>query len=200
MVLSGLRRQIREGLLDHVRCAVSATAHQLVEDEVVSLVGEPWSRKGESPLRRNGHTETTIFLDGEPRMLRRARVRDRDVGSEYPLQTLRALRSRDALDEDVKTRLVRGISTRNYEGALTSLSEGLGLKKSAVSSAFRRASKKDLDPSTVALSRSGPSRRSTSMARASRITPARRSGHREGRNEADPGCARRSHGKRRARA
>ena len=31
------------------------------------------------------------------------------------------------------------------EGALTSLSEGLGLKKSAVSSAFRRASKKDLD-------------------------------------------------------
>lgn len=68
-----------------------------------------------------------------------------DAGTEHPLQTLRALRDRDALDEDVKARLVRGISTRNYEGALTSLSEGLGLKKSAVSAAFQRACQKDLD-------------------------------------------------------
>ncbi|MCP3999116.1 MAG: hypothetical protein GY722_29235, partial [bacterium] len=41
--------------------------------------------------------------------------------------------------------LVRGISTRNYDAALTSLSDGLGLKRSAVSSAFQRASQKDLD-------------------------------------------------------
>ncbi|MCP4038628.1 MAG: IS256 family transposase [bacterium] len=40
---------------------------------------------------------------------------------------------------------MRGISTRKYDAALTSLSDGLGLKKSAVSSAFQRASKKDLD-------------------------------------------------------
>lgn len=140
-----LRKQIREGLLEEIRGAVSATAHQLVEDEVVSLVGEPWSRKGDSPLRRNGRTTTTVLLDGEPHLLRRARVRDQDVGSEHPLQSVRALRNHDALDEEVKARLVRGISTRNYEAALTSLSDGLGLKKSAVSSAFQRASRKDLD-------------------------------------------------------
>lgn len=140
-----LREQVREGLLQEIRSAVAATAHQLVEDEVLELVGEPWSRKGESPLRRNGRTSTTIFLDGEPHLLVRARVRDRDVGSEHPLQTLQALRSRDALDDDVKARMVRGVSTRDYEGALTSLSDGLGLKKSAVSSAFARASKKDLN-------------------------------------------------------
>ena len=54
-------------------------------------------------------------------LVRRARVRDQDVGSEVPLQTVRALRSRDALDADVKAKLVRGVSTRNYEGALTTL-------------------------------------------------------------------------------
>ena len=140
-----LREQIREGLMTEIRVAVAATADQLVEDEVTSLVGEPWSRKGDSPLRRNGRTETTIFLDGEPHLLRRARVRDRNVGLEHPLQTVRALRSRDALDEDVKSRLVRGITTRNYEDTLTQLSDGLGLKKSAVSSAFQRAAQKDLD-------------------------------------------------------
>ena len=140
-----LRREIREGLVSEIRSAVTKTAHQLVEDEVLELVGEPWSRKGDSPLRRNGQLTTTIFLDGEPHFLTRARVRDQDHGSEHPLQTVRALRSRDALDEEVKARLVAGISTRNYESALTSLSDGLGLKKSAVSSAFQRASRKDLD-------------------------------------------------------
>lgn len=53
------------------------------------------------------------------------------------LNGVEALRSRDALDEDVKRLLIRGVSTRNYEDALTNLSEGLGLKRSAVSSAFR---------------------------------------------------------------
>lgn len=140
-----LRLEIREGLLGALQEAVAATAHQLVEDEVLSLVGHPWSRKRGSPLRRGGYTQTTYFLDGESHLMRRARVRDRDAGAEYPLQTLRALRSRDALDEDVKERLVRGISTRNYEGALTSLSKGLGLKRSAVSAAFQLAAQKDLD-------------------------------------------------------
>ena len=41
--------------------------------------------------------------------------------------------------------MVRGITTRNYEDTLTTLSDGLGLKKSAVSAAFQRAAQKDLD-------------------------------------------------------
>ena len=128
-----------------IRGAVAATARQLVEDEVLSLVGEPWSRKGDSPLRRNGSTTSSIYLDGQPCLLPRGRVRDRKLGTEVPLQTVLALGSRDALDVDVKRLLVRGVSTRNYDEALGRLSEGLGLKRSAVSAAFVRASRKDLD-------------------------------------------------------
>ncbi len=120
-------------------------ARQLVEDEVQEFVGEPWSRKGDSPLRRGGSTETRIFLGREPVILQRTRVRDQEANTEHSLKRLEALRSRDALDEDVQRLLIRGVSTRNYEGALTNLSEGLGLKRSAVSSAFHRASQKDLD-------------------------------------------------------
>ncbi len=139
------REQVREALMCAIQGAVVSTAEQLVQDEVTDLVGAPWSRKGESPLRRGGRTKTRIFLDGEPVHIDRPRVRDRDEGCEVPLKTVGALTSRDALDEDVKRLLVRGISTRNYDAALTSLSDGLGLKRSAVSSAFQRASKKDLD-------------------------------------------------------
>lgn len=136
---------LRETLLHEIQSAVSRTALQLVQDEVTELVGEPWSRKGDSPLRRNGHVSSTIFLDGEPHALQRPRVRDRERGEEFPLKTLAALQSRDALDEEVMGRMAIGVSTRNYDGALGSISEGLGLKKSAVSSAFKRASQKDLD-------------------------------------------------------
>lgn len=140
-----LRDQVRESLMVEIRDAVAGTARQLVEDEVLALVGEPWSRKGPSPLRRNGRTTSPIYLDGEPCLLRRARVRDRDRGSEVRLRTLEALASRDALDADVKRLLVRGVSTRNYDAALSNLADGLGLQKSAVSSAFVRVSQKDLD-------------------------------------------------------
>lgn len=139
------REQVREALLGAIQGAVVNMAEQLVQDEVTELVGAPWSRKGESPLRRGGRTKTRIFLDGEPVHIDRPRVRDRDEGCEVPLTTVGALTSRDALDADVKRLLVRGISTRNYDAALTSLSDGLGLQKSAVSSAFQRASQKDLD-------------------------------------------------------
>jgi transposase-like protein len=143
--ISSLREELRETLIGEIRSAVAATARALVEDEVLRLVGEPWSRKGESSLRRNGATSSTIYLDGEPCLLPRARVRDRDMGSEVRLSTLQALCSRDALDADVKRRMIRGISTRDYDDALGALSDGLGLQKSAVSEAFVRASKKDLD-------------------------------------------------------
>jgi len=140
-----VRHQIREALLFQIRGSVADTARQIVEDEVLALVGAPWSRKGDSPLRRGGATQTRIFLDGEPMIIERTRVRDQARNTEHPLRTVDAFSSRDALDEDVQRLLIRGVSTRNYDAALTSLSDGLGLQKSAVSSAFMRASKKDLD-------------------------------------------------------
>ena len=48
------------------------------------------------------------------------------MASEVRLQTLQALSSRDALDADVKRRLIRGLSTRNYDDALGALSGLIG--------------------------------------------------------------------------
>ena len=148
---------LHEILLHKIQGAVSRTAAQLVQDEVTELVGAPWSRKGDSPLRRNGRVNSAVYLDGEPHAIARPRVRDQSCGEEYPLRTLKALQSRDAFDEEVMARLAVGVSTRNYDAALGSISEGLGLKKSAVSSAFQRASQKDLDTINGRSSRSGPS-------------------------------------------
>lgn len=140
-----LREGIRGALVEEIRDAVTATAEHLVVSEVLELLGEPWSRKGESSLRRGGRAKSRIFLGGEPVHIDRPRVRDVASGTEHPLKTFQALKSRDALDDDVHRLLVRGVTTRNYDDALGQLSDGLGLKKSAVSESFQRASQKDLD-------------------------------------------------------
>jgi transposase-like protein len=55
------------------------------------------------------------------------------------------LRDRDLLDDQMLDRIVRGVSTRNYEGVINGFAEKTGIAKSSVSRAFKRASKKDLD-------------------------------------------------------
>ncbi len=79
LAVQTFREQLRELLLGEIRGSVAAMARQLVEDEVHELVGEPWSRKGDSPLRRGGSTENRIFLGGEPVILQRTRVRDQEA-------------------------------------------------------------------------------------------------------------------------
>ncbi len=83
-------------------------------------------------LRRGGSTPSRVFLEGEPVHMRRPRVRDHALGTEHPLQTVAALSSRDTLDEDVQRLIARGVTTRNYDAALGRISDGLGLKKSAL--------------------------------------------------------------------
>lgn len=136
---------IREALVSQIRDAVTAMAEDLVLAEAEKLVGARWSRKPDSTLRRGGYTNARIFVGGEPVHIERPRIRDTATRTEHPLKALSALRSRVALDEDVQRLVVRGVTTRNYDDALGHLSDGLGLKKSAVSESFKRASQKDLD-------------------------------------------------------
>lgn len=58
---------------------------------------------------------------------------------------LAKLRDRDLLDQQMLECMVRGVSTRNYEGVINGYAEKLGVSKSSVSRAFIRTSQKDLD-------------------------------------------------------
>ena len=86
-----------------------------------------------------------VSLKPDSRAASRGVIRRGGQSSEVELSRVGALQSREALDADVLGKLVRGISTRNYDGALGVVANGLGLQKSAVSESFVRASKNDLD-------------------------------------------------------
>jgi DNA-binding MarR family transcriptional regulator len=83
------------------------------------------------------------MLNGAMYPMRRPRARRN--GKEVELPTMARLRDRDLLDTQMLSRLIRGISARNYAPVIDELAEKTGVSKSSVSRAFKRSSKKDLD-------------------------------------------------------
>jgi transposase-like protein len=75
--------------------------------------------------------------------VRRPRVRGEHGEAELP--SLRKLRDQELLDEEMKEKMLLGVSTRNYSEAIEGYQGKFGDSKSSVSRAFERASKKDLD-------------------------------------------------------
>lgn len=84
-----------------------------------------------------------MIVEGAKYGIRRPRVRQGN--REATLPTLTKLQHQDLLDEQMRQRMVLGVSTRNYEQVINGYSEKLGVSRWSVSRAFVRASQKDLD-------------------------------------------------------
>ncbi len=135
---------VQEMLMTRAKNAVLATAIELMEQDMERLCGKPFTRKsGDDLCHRGGSEMTSLMVDGAKLSVRRPRVRKN--GEEIELPSLEKMRDQDLLDRQMQSRIVRGVSTRNYAGVINGFSEKTGISKSAVSRSFKRASKKDLD-------------------------------------------------------
>ena len=136
--------EVAELLLQGAKDALLRTAVELMNQDVERLCGKAFSRKVlEGRCHRGGSEVTSLIADGGKYRMKRPRVRK--DGKEVPLPSLEKMRDLDLLDQDMLARVVRGVSTRNYEAVINGFSDKTGIKKSSVSRAFKRASKKDLD-------------------------------------------------------
>jgi len=145
MILTELlsSRELQQKLMEDCRNAALSFAKALMEQEVERLAGPKFSHKSEQQCWRGGSDTTRIVAGGEKVSVTRPRVRDKD--GEVPLHSLRQLQDQDIFDEEIKDRMVLGVSSRNYKPVVKSWSDKLAISKSNVSRAFMRASKKDLD-------------------------------------------------------
>lgn len=107
------------------------------------MCGPRYARKGAQDCHRGGSEQSSVVLEGARYALRRPRVRKEN--GEVALPTLAKLQAQDVLDEQMRQRLVLGVSTRNYEQVINGYTQKLGVARSSVSRAFVRASQKDLD-------------------------------------------------------
>src|SRR5262245_37202848 len=119
-------------------------ASAILEDEVTRLCGRRYERQPERRNTRYGHQRGVATLAGQKLPIDRPRVRRVDGGGEVALETYARLQSGDAMPQAVLRRMVRGVSTRDYEGVIDAARDGFGVAKSSVSRGFVRASAADV--------------------------------------------------------
>ena len=83
-------------------------------------------------------------MGGQKLPIDKPRVRRADGGGEVTLENYDRLRSPDAMPQAVLRRMVRGVSTREYEEVVDMARDGFGVGKSSVSREFVRASAADV--------------------------------------------------------
>jgi len=111
--------------------------------EVKALVGSRHSRK-EHNLRSWGSNPGSVYLADAKVRVRVPRVRDVEAGQEWPLESYRQLQKPRLMEEIVLNRVLKGISQRDYESVALQAPEVFGVKKSAISKKFIKASAKIL--------------------------------------------------------
>jgi transposase-like protein len=118
-------------------------ASALLEDEVTRLCGRRYERRPDRTLTRYGRQRGVASLAGQKLPIDRPRVRRADGSGEVALETYARLQSGGAMPRAVLRRMVRGVSTRDYEEVVDLARDGFGVARSSVSRGFVRASAAD---------------------------------------------------------
>ncbi len=138
-ILAGVQDSL-ESLAGHAGLLIM---NALLEDEVDQLVGERYSHNPDRCASRHGHDDGYIVFAGRKVPMKKPRVRSHD-GKEMQLPRYEMFKKGARMEDAVSQRVIRGVSTRNYEGALDAICDGYGVQRSSVSRQWKAASTKQL--------------------------------------------------------
>jgi putative transposase len=131
----------REGLLALSVGVGLGVLAELMEEEVVEVVGTKGKHDPRRVAIRHGHEAGQVTLGGRRVPVERPRVRSADGRSERPLATYRHFADRDPLTRVVLERMLAGVSTRRYRRTQEPVGKEVerrarAISKSSVSRAF----------------------------------------------------------------
>jgi len=137
---------IKNTVKERILTSMMNFAAEFIEQEVMEYCGKKSSRSPEKEHYRNGFDPHSwgYFL-GQKIPISKQRVINKDRSGEVELQHYEALHDPELMSDEVMKHLLRGCSTREYDGAITHLSGKSGTSKSTVSKIFIKASQKDLN-------------------------------------------------------
>ncbi len=121
--------------------ALEAVKNELLL-EISGLAGERYSRGND--IKRWGSNPGSIFLGDQKVKLQVPRARNVLAKEEVLLKTYEGLQNADQLDDMALSRVIHGMSQRNYEKAVIHVPETFGIKKTSTCRRFIRASAKKL--------------------------------------------------------
>ncbi|MBK9322714.1 MAG: transposase [Bdellovibrionaceae bacterium] len=117
-----------------------------LQREIIELVGERYSRGGE--VKRWGENPGSVFLGDQKVSVMVPRARNLRTNTEVQLRSYEGLQSPQLVDDMALSRVIHGMSQRNYEKAAVHVPETFGIKKTSVCRRFIRASAKKLQEFT----------------------------------------------------
>lgn len=135
--------EIRTLIRAKLEGSMLATFYEMMNDELLMMCGDRFSRKGDQKYHRGGSVAGSIYVHGQRTPVQRPRVRGEN--REIELKSYSTLRDRDVISDEVMNTLMHGVSTRDYDYVIDKISQNSGLPRSSVSDAFKKASQKDLD-------------------------------------------------------
>jgi len=115
----------------------------MIDEEVDQLVGQRYAHQDQRLGFRWGSEEGQVIFAGRKVAIERPRVRSKD-GKEMPLKRYKAFQNNQRLQKTVQDRIVRRVSTRDYEGVIDDICDGYGIDKSSVSRQWKAASASQL--------------------------------------------------------
>ncbi len=118
-------------------------ANALLEDDVSKLCGARSERVLNRTAYRHGSQAGFVVMAGQKIAIQKPRVRSLEK-NEIDLQTYQQMQNEAAMPEAAFTKMVRGVSCRDYEDVVDAARAGFGIKKSSVSKNFVKASVKQL--------------------------------------------------------
>jgi len=114
---------------------------EVLQAQVTQLVGQRYGRKApDQPLRRWGQQPGSVYLADQKLPVPVPRVRNVATGTEVALSAYQTLQRPRQLDRGLLSRVVHGLSTRDYEACAEAVPEAFGLSAAAVSRRFIQAS------------------------------------------------------------
>jgi transposase-like protein len=113
-----------------------------LQAEILALAGGRYERNGD--VKRWGSNPGSVFLGDQKVKLPVPRARNVAKNEEISLTTYDRLQSPQLLDDMALSRVIHGMSQRNYQQAATHVPETFGIKKTSVCRRFIRASGKKL--------------------------------------------------------
>jgi len=139
----------REGLLALSVGVGLGVLAELMEEEVVEVVGPKGRHDLERTAVRHGHEAGEVTLGGRRLPVERPRVRSADGSEELGLQTYAHFADRDPLTRVVLERMLAGVSTRRYRRTQEPVGEQVeaaarSTSKSSVSRAFVERTRRSL--------------------------------------------------------
>ena len=139
----------REGLLALSVEVGLGVLRELLELEVVEVVGPKGKWNRERTAVRHGYEDGEVTLGGRRVQVKRPRARTADGESELPLGTYAHFADRDQLEDVVLERMLAGVSTRRYRRAQEPVgteieTDARSTSKSAVSRMFTQRTRDQL--------------------------------------------------------